>query len=83
MQADQTVVADEESLMSQAEEEEKQSGKIEKLETVVKEHISKSKLMELVSKTVDQLITQATQEKPEHFYLFLDSSLFVSLSKGL
>lgn len=67
---------DEDETMSIPDEEEKGENKLESIETVAKEMISKLKLVECFVKAIDRLTSLCISEKPEEFLLCLNSSLF-------
>ena len=68
--------------MSMVGEGEEEKTQVESFETSVKDHIHKLKVIDLLSKSVDRLVTLATSEAPEDFMFILDSKLFSILSKS-
>lgn len=63
--------------MSINDEEEKEEGKIENVDTAIKELINKQKIPELFGKAIDRLVSE------EELYLQVDSSLFTVVKQYL
>lgn len=56
---------------------------VENVETTVRDHIHKLKLIECLNKSVDRLVTLSNSDKQEDFFLILDSSIFALIAKNL
>ena len=72
-----TLVQHNDENMSINDEEEKEDGKIDNVDAVIKELINKQKLAELFAKAVDRLVLE------EELYLQVDSSLFTVVKQYL
>jgi hypothetical protein len=68
-----------EDIMSLPDEDFKEEVKIESIELAAKEIFNKLKLVDTFAKAIDRLVSLSNSEKPENFFLLIESSVFESV----